>query len=491
MREIVRCFEDVLETLQRAHARGEKTTLLIGAGCSVSSGIPQAHELVVQIEQEYPRAAQRASARTYEAYLEELSPGERRELLGRFVREARVNSAHLAIAHLMKIGFVDRILTTNFDPLLSRACALAGEFPTVYSVPHMAISELKELPEKAIFYLQGQGVSQSRSLPRVLRAVLEETSKERPWLVVGYSGTDSTLFPRLATQRTYESRLYWIGNDQEPPATIVTHKLLRPGKEAYWVPGFTADSFFVQLVRHLGGFSTDFADRLLEHPQAILDTLSPAIQPDLLLDRLPRIGYPTPKDIHPSFVAAQLREGDQLVERAQYKASCEADALFESAYARYAGVAELQPQQSDAYLHWAMALSEQARLKSGAEAEHLLSLACLKYCLAAELQPEAPQIEFLWGMALSRRVQLTRGEVSVKLLEESCEHLVRAEEAQPGTASYFLACLCGSQGDAEGIQHWLTRSKSAGTLPALALVEGNPAFRSVVEQPWFSQLYCL
>ena len=57
MREIVRCFEDVLETLQRAHARGEKTTLLIGAGCSVSSGIPQAHELVVQIEQEYPRAA--------------------------------------------------------------------------------------------------------------------------------------------------------------------------------------------------------------------------------------------------------------------------------------------------------------------------------------------------------------------------------------------------------------------------------------------------
>jgi Plant specific mitochondrial import receptor subunit TOM20 len=491
MREMTRCFEDVLETLQKAHSRGEKATLVIGAGCSVTSGIPQASEIMDQIDREYPRAAQRARARTYDAYLEELAPGERRELIGRFISDARVNSAHLAIAHLMKCGFVDRILTTNFDPLLPRACALAGEFPTVYNVPQLSLSGLNELSEKAIFYLQGQGTLRSTPSPRLLKAVLEEASKDRPWVVVGYSGTDALLFPRLAARKCYDNRLYWVGNEDAPPAEPVARKLLQPRKEAYWVPGYTADGFFVELVRQLGGFSADFADRLIEHPQSVLETLSPAAQPDLLLSQLPPMGRPSPKDLHPGFVAAQLRTGDELVERAQFKASYEADALFDAAYSHYSDVLVLQPDASEPLLHWAMALSEQAKLKTGADAERLLSQACDKYEKAATLSPQEPNIQHLWGMALSRRAQLTRGEASAELLKQAREHLVFAEEASPGIATYFLACLSGSQGDLKSVERWLTRCKSLGTLPPLGLIENNPAFRAVLQQSWLAALYAV
>jgi hypothetical protein len=367
MHDFRRGIEDVLETLRRAHLRGEKATLLVGAGCSVSAGIPLADEIIQTIREEFPRAAQRVTDQTYTAYMKELSTAEQQELINRFVQNSEVNSTYLAIAHLLKGGYVDRVLTTNFDPLLIRACALAGEFPAVYNLPQLSAAELIKLPEKALFYLQGQGTGNTHIPSRPLKSILEETLQNRPMIVVGYSGSDSELFPRLAAQKQFPNRLYWVGHNEDLPDESVQKRLFKPGKEVHWVPGYDSDHFFVQLVRQLGVFSADFADRLLEHPQAILGTLCPAAQPDQLLERVPVSSQPQPKDVHPSFVSSQLREADELVLRAQFKASREADVLFEAAYARYAGARVLQPEESEILMQWAMALSEQAKLKSGIE----------------------------------------------------------------------------------------------------------------------------
>jgi hypothetical protein len=490
MQELRRGIEDVLETLRRANLRGEKATLLVGAGCSVSAGIPLAEEMMRSIEEEFPRAAQRASGRSYAAYLKELSPGEQQALINRCVHHSQVNPTYLAIAHLIKGGFVDRVLTTNFDPLLVRACALAGEFPAVFNVPQLSPDQLLKLPDTALFYLQGQGTGNTHIPPRYLKAVLEESTQNRPLIIVGYSGTDSTVFPRLALQKHYSNRLYWVSHDDEAPAECVQSRLLKPGKEAYWLSGYSSDRFFVQLVHQLGVFSSDFADRLLEHPQAIMETLCPASQPDVILERLQeQVQAPRPKDVHPSFVASQLREADELVLRAQFKANREADVLFEAAYARYAGALVLQPDTAEVLVQWAMALSEQAKLKSGAEAERLLGTACEKYMQATVLQSQDSNIEYLWGMALSRRAQLTRGEASQALVCEAQEHLSKAEALNPGSAAYFLACLTGSRGDVEGTRRWLTRCQEQGVLPLRGMLESNPVFRNFVSQPWFAALY--
>ena len=65
--------------------------------------------------------------------------GARRRLIEEKVDDARINWAHIAIAQLMKAGYVDRVLTTNFDPLIVRACALVGKSPVVYD---FAVSQL-------------------------------------------------------------------------------------------------------------------------------------------------------------------------------------------------------------------------------------------------------------------------------------------------------------------------------------------------------------
>ena len=57
---------------------------------------------------------------------------ELRDLVAEYVDSAKINWAHICIALLFQAGYVDRVLTTNFDPLVNRACALLGQFPAVY-----------------------------------------------------------------------------------------------------------------------------------------------------------------------------------------------------------------------------------------------------------------------------------------------------------------------------------------------------------------------
>ena len=48
-----------------------------------------------------------------------LERGARRDLIGGYIDKAKINWAHLALAQLIHGGYVDRVLTTNFDPLIS------------------------------------------------------------------------------------------------------------------------------------------------------------------------------------------------------------------------------------------------------------------------------------------------------------------------------------------------------------------------------------
>lgn len=145
-----RTLDDVVETLRKAQDLGKKCTLLIGAGCSVKAGIPTAEGFVRIIEREFPQAYKRAEEKNYSKCMAELSPGERRDLIARYVDSAKINWAHIAVAQLMKHGFIDRVLTTNFDPLLVRACALVGVFPAVYDFAASQLYKAAYIPEQAV-----------------------------------------------------------------------------------------------------------------------------------------------------------------------------------------------------------------------------------------------------------------------------------------------------------------------------------------------------
>jgi hypothetical protein len=48
-----------------------------------------------------------------------LDRGVRRDVIGGYIDNAKINWTHLALAQLIDHDFVDRVLTTNFDPLVS------------------------------------------------------------------------------------------------------------------------------------------------------------------------------------------------------------------------------------------------------------------------------------------------------------------------------------------------------------------------------------
>ena len=128
MADFRRTIDDIVETLKNAKARKKSCSLLIGAGCSVKAGIPTAADFVQIIQERYRRAYSRAQVKSYPKCMAELTLGERRDLIAEYIDNAKVNWAHICIGLLIKAGYVDRVLTTNFDSLVIRACSLLGEF---------------------------------------------------------------------------------------------------------------------------------------------------------------------------------------------------------------------------------------------------------------------------------------------------------------------------------------------------------------------------
>src|SRR5262245_33299025 len=253
----LRSIEEVAETLQNAKARGRGCTLLIGAGCSVKAGIPNASGIVDVIKERYPRAYQRARTKTYANCMSELLISERRDLIAEYVDKAKINWAHLCIALLVQAGFVDRVLTTNFDLLVVRACALLNEFPAIYDFAASQLFKAPDIPGKAVVYLHGQHTGfilintddDFTRHSRLLGPVFEDAGSGRVWIVVGYSGESDPVFNHLARVDRFDNGLFWVGYQNNEPPPHVEEQLLKPGKDAFYVKGYDADSFFITLTQ--------------------------------------------------------------------------------------------------------------------------------------------------------------------------------------------------------------------------------------------------
>ena len=153
---IERTIEDIAEALGPHGAAPRRCSVLLGAGCSISAGIPSASDIVRHIRVKFPAAYARAASHDYPDCMAALERGVRRDLIGAYIDKAQIDWAHIALAQLISGDYVDRVLTTNFDPLISRACALVNRFPAVYDFAASHIFNPDQVSEKAIFHLHGQ-----------------------------------------------------------------------------------------------------------------------------------------------------------------------------------------------------------------------------------------------------------------------------------------------------------------------------------------------
>lgn len=202
--------------------------VFLGAGASKTAGIPLASEIVKDILEQYkenPSVARiKDEDKTYAKLMECLLPDERNKLLKGYIDKAKINVTHICLAQLIIEGYVDYVLTVNFDNLMLRALALYNEFPPVYDMAVLKDLTTTAFKEKSVVYLHGQHhglwllntAEEMGKVETIVPHIIDPIKNRRAWIFLGYSGEDP-IFKHIVKLGRFDNGLYWIGYDKEKP----------------------------------------------------------------------------------------------------------------------------------------------------------------------------------------------------------------------------------------------------------------------------------
>lgn len=434
---IERTIEDIAEALGPHGGAPRRCSVLLGAGCSISAGIPSASDIVRHIKVKFPAAYARAASHDYPDCMAALERGVRRDLIGAYIDKAHINWAHIALAQLINGDYVDRVLTTNFDPLVSRACALVNRFPAVYDFAASHIFNPDQVSEKAIFHLHGQRDgfvllntrSEVTTHRRHIKPVFDDAHKGRVWIVVGYSGENDPVFDLLARVKTFEYGLYWIGYDSKP-SKHVTEKLLGRGCGAHFIGGWDADDFFVTLAQRLQCFPPQFVTQPFSHLKSLFSMLTDYNAPRNDIDDAPNFRqsrFDVASVVRPQLDDLILSREQSLSAKYHFLAGEyeRVVTLFEKTNAK-----NLSPEDADTY-GWSLLILGD-RLHSSAKADdnrtHYRS-AIRRFEVAAKVSTTAADALYNWGNVLFDLSRAVR-DGAPEVMTRSAERLLRRAVAK-------------------------------------------------------------
>lgn len=451
---MARGLKDIVDALRRGQQYERGCTLLIGAGCSKTAKIPLAGEIVDHIrnsglyDRVYELALERAKHErpdavvpTYGHCMEEMDRGDQRDLIRGYIRNARMNWAHAGIAALVKHGYVDRILTTNFDPLIARACAIFNEIPAVYDLTMSTMRRFDDLPDKAIFHLHGQqngfsllnSPSELASHKKNIRPLIERVRETRTWIVCGYSGQNDPLFELIEDCGGYEHGLYWIG--REPTAPYHLESLLGPnaGKGGHYVPFEGADEFFLRLCGELGIADFTFMQRPLDHVEEILEQFVdfPSAATDQGLDLLKTAKNSIGKYKQLIVDTSAQEAADQRIAEVVSTQGLEAAQSLLSADSETTGRLSPETRALLALMEGIELYDRAVKTRETTEANELYRTACLKYATAHAIMPNSPNTLNNWGAALAAQARCSPDEEAHRLWAEAREKYVAALAIKP------------------------------------------------------------
>lgn len=305
-------------------------------------------------------AARNTERFDYGANMGCLSRAERKKLLEPYLKNPKVNWAHIAIATMLEAGFVHRVLTFNFDSVLARACGLLGLYPATYDFAAAHSAETSYIASPAIVHLHGQGYGmvmlnsddETRLHAGNLRPLLRRVLNEAPLLVIGYSGTADAVFPVIREVFTGEQRLCWASYSD--PVDHAIAELVKIGAEA--------DALWCAAGE--------------KYARAI----------EIKLDKLEALN----------------NWGNALDEQACRKDdAAAADVLWLDAGEKYARALKINPNTFEAYNNWGSAMGARARRKETGEARIIWQAATEKFARAIEIKPDMNEAFSNWGNALS------------------------------------------------------------------------------------------
>ncbi len=403
-----RTLADLIEVVRSGRAARRPILLLMGAGCSASAGVPLAADIVERIRVSHPRAYQRADPKTYPSVLGQLMSGERRSLIREVTQAARVGWGHLAVAEMIRVGAVDRVITTNFDDLIEVGAQIAGVRLAVYDVPSSLRHDEERIASPALFYLHGQAegvvvlntpgeLSEYRAR---IGPVVSAGLQGRTVVVVGYKGLDDPLVDVLREHGTFEFGLYWLDHGEADDPPLHLRSLIRPERGVFRVRAQSSDIALCRIAHALGCFPPRLVSRPFSYLADLLERIGPLEDPPLGL----AVDLLAPARAVANWVVTEVEK--QAVDAADTEMFLPTPELFEAAvtgdYCRALAIAEGSRQPSDPpselevrlAARCAVDLFQRGTGAHGAEARELLARAESLGLFVAEHTPEDPVAQY-------------------------------------------------------------------------------------------------
>ena len=252
--------------------------LLLGSGVSKSSGIPTGWDIVIDLirklsileegtEAHDPESwfrSKYSSEPNYSDILEKVSrtPAERRNLLRQYFEPSEKDredgmkvpsTAHRVIASLIDRGYIKVVITTNFDPLLEKACREIGLEPVVISDETDVSGAIPLIHSKCtIIKVNGDYLDERirntheelSKYPKAINKLLDRVFDEFGLLVCGWSGEWGEALKkalRKCSNHGFQTYRTHIASIAKEPQQLISKR------RAQTIAITGADSFFTEI----------------------------------------------------------------------------------------------------------------------------------------------------------------------------------------------------------------------------------------------------
>ena len=476
-------IEDLVITLKSAVREGYKVVFLIGAGVSRSAGIAMTSEMIPRLKEFiYDREKEKSGTSVnIESYINNLreireisaKEGERQTLLfGALMkhlrpanrqifiqqclernedkpdREPHLNWAHIYLGQLISSGYVDTVLTTNFDFLLQDALRLYDINPLICYHEATADDILAPTPFKKIVHIHGNAATyrmratpeEVEGLPENFRDVIKDVCRNACVIVIGYRGGEASLMNILLQKAEggFPNFLYWVAHEKEEGdlTNFVKDTLAKSKGTAQLLLGQDADNFFHQLVKGLQLGLPPFISKPFSTQKRLIESLPEHLELPGVMAETKRMLEEAIRNYETNPVEDKVKahhhflKAVSLFEKVGYNDALkevkeaiklnpgESDYWFlqglihqkmnelKEACVSYEEAVRIKPDEHEAYCNWGSALSDLAQREPDLEkARHLFEASFQKYRKATSIKTDMHGAYYNWGSALSDLAQ--------------------------------------------------------------------------------------
>jgi len=267
----------LINILRDTRAHHPNFVLFLGAGASVTSGVPSAGALVnewrdkfrtcydkqeIKIEDQPWHKNSEEYSRLFEILYDQQS--QRREYIESKVKDAAPSWGYIYLVNLIKNNVFNTVFTTNFDDLLNEACYLFSSDLRPIVCAHDSSIQYVRITSKRPKIVKLHGDFLFDNIKNTMRELetLEENMKNKfrqfasefGFIFLGYSGRDRSVMDVLGTLTRFDSNfphgVYWCIRKGEEPSQTVKELTKNPKFTLIEVDGF--DEFCAECHESLG-----------------------------------------------------------------------------------------------------------------------------------------------------------------------------------------------------------------------------------------------